>query len=85
MAFDVQRAAKSDDISDTLSYRDVAKRVTAHVQVAKANLIERLAEEVADIILEEFSAKWCRVRVNKRGAVTHAGDVGVLIERGSTD
>ena len=32
MAFDVQRAAKSDDISDTLSYRDVAKRVTAHVQ-----------------------------------------------------
>ena len=85
MAFDVQRAAKSDDISDTLSYRDVAKRVTAHVQVAKANLIERLAEEVADIILEEFSAKWCRVRVNKRGAVTHAGDVGVLIERGSAD
>ena len=72
-------------IFDTLSYRDVAKRVTAHVQAAKANLIERLAEEVAGIILEEFGAKWCRVRVNKRGAVTHAGDVGVLIERGSTD
>ena len=51
MAFDVRRAAKSDDISDTLSYRDVAKRVTAHVQAAKANLIERLAEEGAGIIL----------------------------------
>jgi dihydroneopterin aldolase len=85
MAFDVRRAAKSDDISDTLSYRDVAKRVTAHVQAAKANLIERLAEEVAGILLEEFGAKWCRVRVNKRGAVTDAGDVGVLIERGSPD
>ena len=46
-------------------------------------LVETLAEGVAEILLEEFGAPWCKVRVNKRGAVTGATDVGVVIERGS--
>ncbi len=83
MGFDVKRAAETDDVADTLSYRDVAKRITTHVKLTKAKLIERLAEEAAAIILDEFGADWCRVRVNKRGAVSTAGDVGVVIERRS--
>ena len=62
---------------------DVAKRVTAFVQEAQANLVEYLAQGIADILLGEFAVQWCRVRVNKRGAVTGARDVGVVIERGT--
>ena len=83
IGFDTNAAAKSGVIEDTLSYREVAKRVTAYVQETRANLVETLAQGVAGILLEEFAASWCKVRINKRGAVTGATDVGVVIERGS--
>ena len=82
MGWDIGPAAASDALKDTLSYKDVAKRVTAFVQDARANLVESLAQGIAEILLGEFGAQWCRVRVNKRGAVTGARDVGVIIERG---
>jgi dihydroneopterin aldolase len=82
IGFDAIAAAESGTIEDTLSYRDVAKRVTAYVQETRANLVETVAQGVADMLLEEFGVPWCKVRVNKRGAVTGATDVGVVIERG---
>ena len=83
IGFDTTAAAQSGTIEDTLSYREVAKRVTTYAQETRANLVETLAQGVARILLEEFDAPWCKVRVNKRGAVTGATDVGVVIERGS--
>ena len=82
MGFDIGKAAKSDDLVDTLSYKDVSKRVEAFVKESGFQLVERLAEEVANILLTEFAIEWCRVKINKYGAVRGAGDVGVLIERG---
>ncbi len=83
IGFDTTAAAQSGTIEDTLSYREVAKRVTAYAQETRANLVETLAQGVARILLEEFGELWCKVRVNKRGAVTGATNVGVVIERGS--
>ena len=83
IGFDTTVAARTGAIQDTLSYREVAKRVTAYAQNTRANLVETLAQGVADILLEEFGAPWCKVRVNKRGAVTGATNVGVVIERGN--
>ncbi len=85
MGWDISTAAKSDQLEDTLSYKDVSKRVSEFVHDSGFNLVERLAHEVAEILLDEFAVKWCRVRINKFGAVRGAGDVGVLIERGQAD
>ena len=82
MGWDIATAAKTDALADTLSYKDVAKRVSTFVIEAKANLVETLAGGIAALLQEEFSVSWCRVRINKRGAVTGARDVGVEIERG---
>jgi dihydroneopterin aldolase len=41
-----------------------------------------MAEQVAAIVLAEFSVPWLRLRLAKPGAVACATDVGVLIERG---
>jgi dihydroneopterin aldolase len=82
MGFDIRKAAASDALEDTLSYKDVSKRVEAFVKDSGFQLVERLAEEIAAILLNEFDIKWCRVKINKFGAVRGAGDVGVLIERG---
>lgn len=78
---DIRRAAGSDEIDDTLSYKAVAKRVSAFVSDSEFLLLEALAESVAELLIAEFRVPWLRLRVAKPGAVTGARDVGVLIER----
>ena len=82
MAADIRRAAATDRIDDTLNYKAVAKRLIDFVGGSQFQLVETLAEKVAEILLTEFKLKWVRVRVNKKGAVRDAGDVGIVIERG---
>lgn len=85
MATDIRKAASSDHIDDTLNYKSVAKRLIAFVEAAEFQLVETLAERIAEIILSEFPVPWVRVRLNKQGAVRGARDVGVIIERGEKD
>ena len=42
-----------------------------------------IGEVVAGILLGEFKVPWCRLRINKQGAVRGVRDVGIVIERGS--
>lgn len=82
MAADIRRAAATDKIEDTLNYKAVSKRLNEFVGNSQFQLVETLAEKVAEILLAEFKLQWVRVRVNKKGAVRGATDVGVIIERG---
>jgi dihydroneopterin aldolase len=82
---DIRRVAKSDRIEDTLNYKSVAKRVLAFVEASEYHLVETLAEEVARLILKEFSVEWVKVTLNKPGAVRGSRDVGVMIERSRAD
>ena len=82
MSTDVRRAAASERIQDALDYKAVAKRLQQFVSESEFQLVETLAERCAEIILAEFSVAWVKLTLNKRGAVTGAQDVGVIIERG---
>ncbi len=82
MGTDIRVAAQSERIEDTVNYKAVAKRMIEFVGQSQFRLVETLAEQVAHILLAEFKLKWVRVRVNKRGALRGATDVGVTIERG---
>ena len=83
MAFDNRRPAASDDIVDTLNYKDVSKRLIAFVGESNFGLVESLAERCAAIIREEFGVAWVRLKLSKPGAVTGSRAVGVVIERGT--
>ena len=85
MATDIRRAAASDAIEDTLDYKAVAKAVIRFVENSDFQLVETLAERVAALVLEEFAVSWLRLRINKKGAIRGARDVGVLIERGAAE
>ena len=82
MAADIRKAAATDNVEDTLNYKQVAKRLQGFVGESEFQLVETLAERVADIVTGEFDVPWVRVRVNKPGAIRGARDVGVVIERG---
>jgi dihydroneopterin aldolase len=47
------------------------------------NLLERLAEYVATLLLEDFGATWVRVSIAKLGMMSGVQRVGVIIERGA--
>jgi dihydroneopterin aldolase len=82
---DIRRAAKSDRIEDTLDYKSVAKRVLAFVEASEYQLVETLAENIAQMILREFDIEWVKITVSKPGAVRGSRDVGVIIERTRAD
>jgi len=82
MATDIAKAAKSDSIEDALDYKSISKRIVEFVEASEYQLVETLAEKVAEIVLQEFKVPWLRLQLNKQGAVSVARDVGVTIERG---
>jgi len=82
---DCTRAARSDDVVDTLDYKSVAKRVIAFVEASEFMLVETMAHRMAMMILEEFGIEWIRVWINKPGAIRGSRDVGVAIERNRAD
>jgi dihydroneopterin aldolase len=83
MGFDISKAAASDHIDDTLNYKAVSKRLIDFVSKSEFQLVESLAEQICNIILNEFNVSWVRLKLNKQGALSSARDVGVIIERGS--
>ena len=82
---DTRAAASSDDIADAVNYRTVCKRIIEHVESATPFLVERLAADVAHIVLSEFGVEKVRVRIEKPGALRFARSVGIEIERTRDD
>jgi dihydroneopterin aldolase len=82
MAADNRKAAATESIEDALNYKAVAKRLIHFVEASEFQLVETLAERIAEIVLEEFDVDWLRLKLGKPGAVTGSREVGVIIERG---
>ena len=78
---DIRAAAASESITDTIDYKSVSKRVAQLAEEGAFQLVETLAQRIAELLLGEFDRPWVRVKVNKRSAVRTARDVGVIIER----
>ena len=81
MATDIAKAAASDNIDDALNYKAVGKRIIQFVEESSYQLVETMAEKVAQIVLDEFAVPWLRLRVSKPGALRGSKDVGLVIER----
>ena len=76
-------AGASDDIVDTIDYASVVERLRSELLSCHFGLLEKLAEHVATLLLEDFGATWVQVSVAKLGMMRGVKRVGVVIERGS--
>lgn len=81
MDYDIRAAAATDDVNLTLSYKDVAKRIIAFVAASEFELVETLAERVAQLIIHEFGVQRVFLRLDKPMALRGAKGVGVQIVR----
>jgi len=82
MAADIRQAAATDDIQYALNYKSVAKRLIQFVGDSEFQLVETMAEQVAEIVRKEFQVPWVKLRLSKPGALRQSQDVGLIIERG---
>ncbi|MGB3109796.1 MAG: dihydroneopterin aldolase [Psychrobacter alimentarius] len=78
---DISRAAVSDDVSDALNYKAVCDDVSAWCQALKAQLLEHLAEQIADNLLAKYATHKVTLSIAKPTAIKPADAVGVQITR----
>jgi dihydroneopterin aldolase len=83
LAVDTRAAAASDDLAATVDYAAVAQRIAAIVEGDPVDLIETLAQRLADACLEPAPVSAVEITVHKPEAPTgvNVDDVTVTIRR----
>jgi len=76
---DTRTAAKSDDVNDTIDYANVAERIQ-ELANTKRKTVERFAEDIAGMILNEFVPESVSVSIDKF-VLPNAERIAITINR----
>ena len=74
------KAAETDELSDTVDYAALTDGIRAALVAAKCRMIERAAKVVADLCLADGKVSAANVRVVKSGAIEHLESAAAVIE-----
>lgn len=80
MESDFSKAAKTDSITDTIDYFAVTQRLLKFGDGKSWKLIEKLAADIADLVLSEFKPQSVTVEV-KKFPIPQARHVAVSLTR----
>ncbi|GAB2739260.1 dihydroneopterin aldolase [Nocardioides pakistanensis] len=83
LGMDTRPAAASDDLQDTVDYGNLVAAVKRAVETDPVDLIETLAQRIADVCLTDSRVQWTEVTVHKPDAPIEAtfSDVALTIHR----
>ena len=83
LGLDTSLAAKTDDLHDTVDYGSLVTSAKAAVEKDPVDLIETLAQRIADVCLLDDRVQWTTVTVHKPDAPIDAtySDVALTITR----
>ena len=83
LGIDTRPAAASDDLEDTVNYGTLVMDVKAAVERDPVDLIETVAQRIADTCLADRRVEWARVTLHKPDAPIDAtySDVALTITR----
>jgi len=65
------RAAETDELSDTVDYAELTERIRTALVAAKAKMIERAAKVVCETCLADAKVAAVEAKVTKSGAIPH--------------
>ncbi|MFT7484896.1 MAG: D-erythro-7,8-dihydroneopterin triphosphate epimerase [Candidatus Paceibacteria bacterium] len=82
---DLSSAGASDRVEDTVDYKAIKNGVVEFVEGSECMLLERLAQEIATLCLQDPGVVQVDVRADKPGALRYAKTVGVEISRTKKD
>jgi len=75
------RPFETGNLADAIDYAAVVARLRAFAADHPHALLERFAEAMASVVLDEFGAQSVKLRVAKLGALPGVREIGVAIER----
>lgn len=81
MDFDIRPAAASEDINKTLDYDAIAKAIVTFVSNSRYQLIETVAEEVCQLLLQQFPIPRIKLTLSKPVAIHGQNIARIVIER----
>ncbi|MGI9155265.1 MAG: dihydroneopterin aldolase [Marmoricola sp.] len=86
LGLDTTAAAVSDDLKDTVDYGSVVAQVVDAAASEPVDLIETLAQRLADVVLRESRVEWVEITLHKPNAPIDAtfDDVALTITRSRT-
>ena len=78
---DLRKAGRSDNLADTVDYKAIKKATLKLVEESGFQLIEALAENIAELALADDKVKQVVVTIDKPGALRFAKSSAVEITR----
>ena len=74
-----QEAVRDNDIDHALNYRTITKAIIAHVEGNRFALLERLTQEILDLVMANESVLYAEVEVDKPHALRFAESVSITL------
>lgn len=81
MECDHSQAALTDQLEQAVDYKAIKKQVVALVEKSRFQLLETLADRIANVCMENAKVRKVTVTVDKPGALRFARSVAVEITR----
>jgi dihydroneopterin aldolase len=81
IALPSSRPFETGELADAIDYATVVSRIRDFAGTHDHRLLERFAEALAALVLDEFGAQAVKLRVAKLGALPGVREIGVAIER----
>ncbi len=83
LGIDTRPAARSDDLQDTVDYGSLVSAVRAAIENDPVDLIETVAQRIADVCLSDPRVAWTEVTLHKPQAPVQAtfSDIALTITR----
>lgn len=79
VVYPAREAVVGNDIDDALNYRTLTKAVIAHVENNRFSLLERMTQELLDLVMREPSVHEACVEVDKPHALRFAESVSITL------
>ena len=77
--YDASRAAETDDITHAVDYKALKQKIVALVEARHFNLVEKLAQEILDLTMEDARIQKAVVMIDKPQALRFAKSVSVSV------
>lgn len=78
--FDGSAAVVSDHIDDTIDYRSISRRIIEYIEESEFQLIEALAGNLLQVVMEDSRVDRCRIEIDKPNAIRSADSTSVEVE-----
>lgn len=82
--YPAQDAVRDNDIDHALNYRTITKAIIAHVEGNRFALLERLTQELLDLVMANESVQYAEVEVDKPHALRFAESVSITLAASRT-